>query len=373
MKRPCFLFASYPFGGIENFVRNLQAEIAPREDIASDWLFIEWSPGERVASLPLVSSNWTIKAGVVTRSRVRRLEERGRRFDAVFFNSMVALPLLGEFARRTPAVLWLDATPRLLAEHGEWWHGGARKRTKGKGERRWKTYLTSRAYAKADFLLPSTDMVRSSLVDDYAVSENKIRNVPLGIDTRFWTRATPRNATPRQRGERTRILFVGGDFERKGGDLLLNIARREEFRECEFHIVTRSLPVSFPDNVRVHTGVGPNSPQLLALYDRADVFVLPTRADLAPTNVILEAMAMELPVISTAVGAIDRVVLDGTTGYIVPVGDEDALGERLHRLVSSRSLREELGRNGRRNVEAEHDIRHSSDTIIDIMKEASRL
>jgi len=370
MNRPRFLFVSYPFGGIENFVRNLQTEIAARDDVESHWLFVEWSPAERVASFPLVSSNWTVKAGVVTRSRLRQMEETGGRFDAAFFNSMVALPLLGAFARRTPAVLWLDATPRLLAEHGEWWHRGREKGELPGRERRWKRFLASRAYARADRILTSTEMVRSSLLADYGVGEEKIRTVPLGIDTRFWRRAS--RPAPRVRSPRVRVLFVGGEFARKGGDVLIDVARREEFRECEFHIVTRTPPPCVPGNVRVHTGIRSNSTELLALYESADVFVLPTRADLAPTNVILEAMAMELPVIATPVGAIDRVVLEGKTGFIVPVDNGEALACRLRSLVSSPRLRSELGRNGRKSVMAAHDIRRSSETIVNVMKEAAQ-
>jgi glycosyltransferase involved in cell wall biosynthesis len=373
MKRPCFLFVSYPFGGIENFVRNLQTEISKRDDIESHWLFVEWAPGERIASLPIVGTNWTLKGGLVARSRIQKLEESGTHFDAVFFNSVVGLPLLGECARRTPVVLSLDATPRLLAEHREWWNP-ERRRGGGQHARHLKTYVTSRAYAKARYLFPWSGIVSDSLVSDYHVGEEKIKEISPGIDLRLWSKSAAHPADgPSGSSTRGRILFVGGEFERKGGDMLLKVAQRTEFQDCEFHIVTRSALPPQGANIRVHNNVPSNSCQLLAHYDQADVFVLPTRADFAPTNVIMEAMAMELPVISTDVGGLDRVVLDGNTGFVVPVDNEDVFAERLQRLVSSRTLRHEFGRNGRARVEAAHDIRHSAIAIINWMKEAARL
>lgn len=372
MKKPCFLFVSYPFGGIENFVKNLQKEISTRDDIESHWLFIEWSPRECVASIPIVSSNWTLKGGLVARSRIRLLESGGKHFDAAFFNSMVAVPFLGEFRHRIPIVLWLDATPQILEGHSQWWDRERRMQSSGEHLLRWRSRVARNSYAKAEYLLCSTEMVMDSLVNYYDVAESKIKHVPLGVDTNLWKKSAAHRATsPSQAYRRPSILFVGGEFERKGGDVLLKVTQRKEFEQCEFHVVTRGELPSHPTNVHVHNNIRPNSSQLLALYAQADVFVLPTRADLAPTNVILEAMSMELPVISTDVGGIDKVVLDGKTGYIVPVDDEEVFAERLQRLISSESLRKELGHNGRRKVEAEFNIERSASAVLGWMKAAT--
>jgi glycosyltransferase involved in cell wall biosynthesis len=94
----------------------------------------------------------------------------------------------------------------------------------------------------------------------------------------------------------------------------------------------------------------------------ADIFVLPSviaengRRDVTP-NVILEAMAMQLPVVSTTVAGIPELVEDGVTGLLVPPGDETALAAAILRLAGDPSLRESLGRNGRRAVEERFDIR----------------
>jgi glycosyltransferase involved in cell wall biosynthesis len=370
-KKACFLFVSTPFSGIEAFVRNIQAALNERSrDIESHWLFIEWSPKEWVASLPLVSGNWTLKGGLVARSRIRSLEGSGKRFDAVFLNSIVPLPLLGSFVKRVPVVLSLDTTPRLLEQYSQWYHVRGSNVLDRLGWSGRKNRL-KRIYSRAEYLLPWSDMVYDSLIRDYEVSENKVEVVPPGIDLKKWKRSQhPTPITPSERNPR--ILFVGSDFERKGGDLVLKTARRKEFQHCEFHIVTRTALPETHQNIHVHTDLGINSEPLLSLYNEADIFVLPTRADFAPTTSICEAMAMKLPIISTNVGGLDKVVVDGNNGFIIPINNEELLADRLRALVSSRALRREMGLKGRAMVESKFDITKSVDTVIEFMKVASQ-
>lgn len=370
-KTPSFLFVSTPFSGIEAFVRNMQAALnESNRDIESHWVFIERSPKEWAASLPIVSGNWTLKGGLVARSRIRLLERNGKRFDAAFLNSIVPLPLLSSFAKRVPVVLSLDTTPHLLEQYDRWYHVHSSNMPDKLGWSGKKDRL-KRIYSRAEYILAWSGMVYDSLVQEYQVPEKKVKIVPPGIDLKKWRRSQHSSRKTRS-GPGKHILFVGGDFERKGGDLLLRIAHREEFRHCEFHIVTRTALPELRPNFHVHTDLGVNSDSLLALYNEADVFVLPTRADFAPTTSICEAMAMELPIISTNVGGLDKVVIDGKNGYVIPTDNEELLGDRLGSLVSSETLRREMGLNGRAMVESEFNITKSVDKIIEFMKVVSQ-
>ena len=109
------------------------------------------------------------------------------------------------------------------------------------------------------------------------------------------------------------------------------------------------------------------------LYDRADVFALPTQADFSPTNSICEAMAMGLPVISTNVGGLDEIVLHGKNGFIVPKDDVEALAGCLKRLGSDEKLRLRLGKNARAMAEERFDVEKNAKRIVDYMKEAVRM
>lgn len=349
----------------------MKVALSEKEDIDSTWLFLEPQPTEWIASLPLVSKNWTLKMGLAARSRIGSLERQGKTFDAAFFNSIVPLSFLGEFSRRVPFILSVDTTPNLLEQYGVWYKARSPK-SQGRFRQSARTFRARRIYKKAMQILAWSDIVRDSLVRDYRVAEQKVHVVPPGIDLSTWTKSI-RDLPPKQMGDKkVRILFVGRDFERKGGDLVLRMAHNPLFHHCEFHIVTRNPLQTQSHNVFVHNDVGINSEQMLAMYSEADVFVMPTRADFAPTFAICEAMSMELPVISTSVGGIDKVVVDAVTGYVVPVDNEVILAERLQRLISSEDLRCGLGQKGRELVESQFDIKKSVKTVINYMKMISR-
>lgn len=67
-------------------------------------------------------------------------------------------------------------------------------------------------------------------------------------------------------------------------------------------------------------------------------------------NAVLEAMAAGLPVVATAVGGVEELVVEGETGFIVAPGDVDALAAQLDRLATDPQLRARLGRTGRERV-----------------------
>lgn len=87
---------------------------------------------------------------------------------------------------------------------------------------------------------------------------------------------------------------------------------------------------------------------------QATVFALPSGREGVPTAVI-EAMAAARPVVVTDVGHVRTVVLDGANGYIVPVGDTDALARRLGELLDDRAHAATMGRHGRERATA-HDV-----------------
>src|SRR5206468_3105070 len=110
----------------------------------------------------------------------------------------------------------------------------------------------------------------------------------------------PPTSEPRQHNHVPRILFVGGDFERKGGPLLLDWFRRAGRGRCELDVVTRAAVPSEP-GVRIHRGIVGNSPEARSLFFAADVFVLPSLGECFGIASV-EAMAAGLPVVTTDVG-----------------------------------------------------------------------
>lgn len=117
-------------------------------------------------------------------------------------------------------------------------------------------------------------------------------------------------------------------------------------------------------------------PDVVEEYRRASVFALPCVVaadgdrDGIP-NVILEAMAMSLPVVSTAISGIGEIVLDGRTGLLVRPHDVGALGDAIARLLADPSLRGRLGRAGHARVVEEFDVERSLDCLVDAISEVA--
>lgn len=86
-------------------------------------------------------------------------------------------------------------------------------------------------------------------------------------------------------------------------------------------------------------------------YEAMDVFVLSSIREGLP-NVVLEAMAMETPVVATRVAGVPTLVEDGISGLIVDAGSEEALVTGLGKLITDPALREAFRQEGRRRVES---------------------
>jgi glycosyltransferase involved in cell wall biosynthesis len=112
--------------------------------------------------------------------------------------------------------------------------------------------------------------------------------------------------------------------------------------------------------------------EVMARYAQADIFVLPCVVasdqgrDGIP-NVIIEAMANQLPVISTRISGIPEVVEHNVNGLLVPPNDSEALAVAIAGLLDKHQLRKQLGKKGRLVVEQNFDIRKNTDLFIELL------
>jgi glycosyltransferase involved in cell wall biosynthesis len=113
------------------------------------------------------------------------------------------------------------------------------------------------------------------------------------------------------------------------------------------------------------TGLRSDIPELLGLVD---VFTLPSYREGLPRS-ILEAMAMELPVVATDIRGCREAVVDGQTGLIVPPRNSEKLADALDRLLADTEMRKTFGKAGRRRVEAEYDERIVFDRLQRVYQE----
>lgn len=96
--------------------------------------------------------------------------------------------------------------------------------------------------------------------------------------------------------------------------------------------------------------------EVAAFLSTADIYVCSSRREASPMAV-WEAMAMALPVVSTDVGDVRRMVEGNGCGYVVPVGDAEGLAERMLTLARDSGLRSEMGQRGRQVAREKLDVR----------------
>ena len=89
-----------------------------------------------------------------------------------------------------------------------------------------------------------------------------------------------------------------------------------------------------------------NVPNLEEVLGACDLFLLPSESE-SFGMAALEAMASEVPVIATRTGGLPEVVVEGDTGYLLPVGDVQGMAERAIEILSNPELRKRMGRRGR--------------------------
>ena len=224
-------------------------------------------------------------------------------------------------AERT--VVYIDCTYR-QAERG--WPAWAPLR--GRNRARWMARETA-LYRAAAHLFTFTEAARTSIMDDYGVEPDRVTTVGAGVNFR----AAPERLRPADhvgaRPEPT-VLFVGKDFERKGGDVLLRAFAQVRRRVPQARLqIVGCLPTGrLGDGVEVLGRIDDRA-RMAELYSRATAFCLPSLFDPAPL-VVLEAMSHGLPcVLSRAAAAHVGSVLSEGGGWVADDGDAQELAEGL--------------------------------------------
>lgn len=307
-----------------------------------NWLPVEYQPGK----LP-----WTVNGSLIAR---RELGPVVSDVDAIFIHTTTLAPLCVDYFRRKPTVLSSDGTPlnkrTMRAAYGlkpEWRAAESAKRL-----------LYREVFAQARGFVAWSHWTKQSFVEDYGCAESDVTVIPPGIDCSRFVVGDRAHELPR-------LLFVGGDFERKGGDLLLKVFRERLRGKAELLLVT-GAPIAAEPGVRLYSGLKPNSEELLELYRTSDIFVLPTRGDCYPL-VCMEALASGLPMVATRVGGIPDMVQQGKTGYLVEVDDAGGLGDALLALIENPAERQAMSEQCRQDALSRFDARKNARRLFEFI------
>jgi glycosyltransferase involved in cell wall biosynthesis len=346
--------------------QNLRAAVERQDAIDVTWLPIAFDVTGVGRAIPLFRGNWSVRASMRARARVMR-EHARRPFDVLLFHTQVTSLFSVDLLRRVPTIVSLDATPLNFDSVGAAY--GHRPARGGWLDRR-RFQLNRDAFHAARALISWSEWSARSLVDDYGVPRERITVCAPGAEPPYFA-IGERRAASLDDGRPIQLLFVGGDFGRKGGPVLLDALRGARTRRrFQLHVVTRD-PVPEAADVVVHHGIRPNSRELLELIESADVFVLPSLGECL-SIALMEAAAAGLPIITTDVGALGEAAVNGESALVVAPDSTADLRAAIERLVDDDGLRRRLGRGGHALARSKFDARRNNETICELAASLAR-
>ncbi|NLE29383.1 MAG: glycosyltransferase family 4 protein [Phycisphaerae bacterium] len=198
----------------------------------------------------------------------------------------------------------------------------------------------------ATLIFTMSDHVTRSLIEHYRIPEKQILRVNGGCNIPDMESNDP------ERYHRQNILFIGVDWERKGGPDLLTAFRHIKKRHPR---ATLTLVGSSPeiDEPGVEVVGKVSQAQTARFLSRATIFCMPSLRE--PFGIAyLEAMRAGLPVVATNLGAAPDFVLEGQTGFKVEPHDIDTLADRIETLICDPDTCRRMGLSGRELVESQY-------------------
>jgi len=295
-----------------------------------------WPDPDGYANFDLARFRQELHAGVQAR---RRLLARGlERFDVLHFHRQATAYASLDLMARLPSIVSIDCTQSCAMQSMS---GRLERRTLGPNVRR-----DGEVFRRAAAIVTTSQWAERELRREYPDCDTPIHVLypPVRMEAFDAAWIDQRYAHASQ-GAVPQLLFVGGDFPRKGGYDLLRAWTEGAFHSrAELCLVTDwPLVDPLPPGVRVVRGVRAYTPSWVALWRSADVFVLPTHNE-AFGLVYQEAAAAGLPAIGSDLNAVPEIIRRDRTGLLVKPGDDAALIQAIERLIASPALRRDMGR-----------------------------
>lgn len=217
----------------------------------------------------------------------------------------------------------------------------------------------------------SADLHQAAL--EAGVKKERLHLIENGIDTEEFRRAAPAASTARDGVPPGRLVIgaVGRLSKEKGFDLLIEAARRliEEGRDIALWIAGEGDEKAALQS-QIDSSGHADRIRLLGfqkdtrgLFEKFDLFCLSSLREGLP-NVVLEAMAMSVPVVATRCGGMEKLGTDGQDCLLVDAGSVEPLLAGLRRLIDEAELRVGLAAAARRLIEERYSFKRRMDRVI---------
>jgi glycosyltransferase involved in cell wall biosynthesis len=350
--------------GNRTFSARLQEAVATMDSISPIYLPYEPRDYKRYPVPKVLDFSDTL--GSAWRIKKKYLDMvQGSVVDMLFFQSYSLTPFFYGLIKRLPTAVALDTTPRLA-------HALIQAETKSLAvvaKSKVGSWLASAAFNRilrhVDAFLPRTQWCADSLIADFHVSARNISVTYCPVDLEKWRPTERANQKPV-------LLFVGNDFQRKGGEFLLDLHQRYFRQKYLLRIVSNDASIgriAGIEGVEVVSGVSHDElDRLIEIYQASDLFVLPTRREQLGL-VLTEAIATGLPAIATDVGGVRELVKDGFNGHLMPYeSGPEKWAERIDEIIRNPDVLRKFGANSRRIAEEKLCMSMFAQTVHDVLR-----
>lgn len=207
--------------------------------------------------------------------------------------------------------------------------------------------LDKKAFQKAAHCMLASEWNKLSAVNDYGIDAGKISVIPCGANLDTIPSAGELN---RASSGKCRLLFLGVEWERKGGDIALQTFRllKQKGIDPHLHIIGCVPPhnLTGESNIMSIPFLDKNKPEefhrLEKILFQSDILLLPTRAECAGV-VFCESSAYGIPSITTNTGGVSTYVKDGINGYALPFeAGAEAYARKIEQLVLDQQAMQNL-------------------------------
>jgi glycosyltransferase involved in cell wall biosynthesis len=223
---------------------------------------------------------------------------------------------------------------------------------------KWRANFQKEVYDNCKGIFTMSHWLREHLINYTGIPAEKVHYVGAGINLDI-------NKITNEKRYGNKILFVGRDFYRKGGDLVVKafLKLKEEMPEAELYVAgPKQKPIEICENSESIVFLGDISYDDLSRYfNMCDIFCMPSRFE--PFGLVyIEALVYGMPCIVNNDFAMKEVVQDGVNGYLLSNENIDDLKEKMKLLLHNEAIKKNVFENREQYIKE-----YSWDTVAERM------
>jgi alpha-maltose-1-phosphate synthase len=287
-------------------------------------------------------------------ARLARKKTDLKDYDVLHFHTQTAAFGSASLMKSIPTVITIDMTAfQLMREHGSgpaWTY-------------RPNVLMERHVFEQAAHIVAFSDWARASVINEHGIAPERVSVITPGVLKEAFHQPQFESGSV----EKPKILFVGNEFHRKGGDDLIAVFSEHFADKAELHLMTNDRDVAAGKSVFVHRGVSSYTPEWHRLYEEAEIFVMTSRAE-ALGMVFQEAAASGLALIGTHVGGIPEMIDHEANGFLIAPGDRNALRQYLGALIDNPAMRTRMRHASYEKAVREFNARTNTRRVFDVFR-----